>query len=99
MLPPNQGKERDYLKSNRDRAVKVLQQQIKKYANDTDTKQTILEAFDKLFKNGHAKLLSDLSEEEQGSPTLLDMESSVLWVLHHSHKTCHGCFCQNTIQE
>ena len=61
---PTRGKERDYLTSNRERAVKVLQQQIKKYSNDTATKQTILEAFDKLFKNGHAKLLSELSEEE-----------------------------------
>ena len=61
---PTRGTERDYLASNRDRAVKVLQQQIKKYSSDVETKQTILEAFDKLFSNGHARLLSELSEEE-----------------------------------
>ena len=61
---PLRGKERDYLASNRDRALKVINQQIKKYGKDEFTKKTILEAFDKLFKNGHAKLLSQLLPEE-----------------------------------
>ena len=42
---PTRGKERDFLSSNRDRAVKVLNQQIKKYSGDAATKQSILEAF------------------------------------------------------
>ena len=61
---PLKGKEREFLATNRDRAVKVLNQQIKKYCKDEETKKTVLEAFDKLFKNGHAKLLKQLSDDE-----------------------------------
>ena len=61
---PLVGKEKDFLTCNRDRAMKVLMQQCKKYHQDSDTKEVILKAFDKLFKNGHAKFLSDLTEEE-----------------------------------
>ena len=62
---PTRGAERDYLSSNRDRAEKVLNQQIKKYSGDDETKESILQAFDKLFKNGHAKLMSELKEEDK----------------------------------
>ena len=63
---PTRGRERDYLSSNRDRAEKVLNQQIKKYSGDDETKRSILEAFAKLFDNGHARFLSELSPEELG---------------------------------
>lgn len=62
---PTRGSERDFLSSNRDRAEKVLRQQIKKYSGDSETKQTILEAFQKLFSNGHAKLLDELDDEDK----------------------------------
>ena len=58
------GKESDFLTSNRERAFKILMQQCKKYHSDSDTKKVILKAFAKLFDNGHARLLSDLSSEE-----------------------------------
>ena len=58
------GKERDFLTSNRERAVKILMQQCKKYHKDTETKDIILKAFAKLFNNGHARLVSDLTPEE-----------------------------------
>ena len=61
---PLRGKERDFLSNNRDKAMKILNQQCKKYHKDTETKVIILKAFAKLFDNGHAKLLTDLSEEE-----------------------------------
>ena len=59
------GKERDYLTCNRDRALKILLQQCKRYYTDKETKQTIIEAFAKLFSNGHAALLKDLTVEEK----------------------------------
>ena len=59
------GKERDFLTCNRDKALKILQQQCKKYHKDTDTKKLILEAFAKLFDNGHAILLSDLTQKQK----------------------------------
>ena len=59
------GKESDYLTCNRDRALKILMQQCKRYYKDNETKQTIIEAFAKLFNNGHAALLTDLTPEEK----------------------------------
>ena len=61
---PLRGKERDYLSNNKDRAMKILQQQCRKYFQDSNTRDTILAAFAKLFENGHAKLLSDLTQEQ-----------------------------------
>ena len=61
---PLMGKERDFLTCNRDKALKILQQQCKKYHKDTETKKTVLEAFAKLFNNGHAILLDHLTPEQ-----------------------------------
>ena len=63
---PLMGKERDFLTSNRDRALKILLQQCKRYYGDVDTKQAILDAFAKLFSNGHAVLLENLTDEQKG---------------------------------
>ena len=60
---PLRGKERDFLSSNRSKAEKILLQQCKKYHSDPETKETILKAFSKLFDNGHAMLLSQVSVE------------------------------------
>ena len=49
---PLRDKERTYLTNNRDRALKVLNQQLKKYNGDLKAKKIILEAFAKLFNNG-----------------------------------------------
>ena len=62
---PLMGRERDYLTSNRERALRILMQQCKKYHKDTETKNLILEAFKKLFDNGHAMLLSDLAPQQK----------------------------------
>ena len=62
---PLMARERDYLTCNRERALKILMQQCKKYFKDEDTKKTILDAFGKLFENGHAILLSDLTPQQK----------------------------------
>ena len=76
---PLRGKERDYLSNNKDRALKVLNQQCKKYFNDTQNKPGILEAFDKLFRNGHAKLLSQLSEDELNQFIHKEVQHHFIW--------------------
>ena len=76
---PLKGKERDYLSSNRDRALKVLYQQCKKYSEDDETKKTILEAFAKLFDNGHAKLLSQLSQEDLDQFIHKEVQHNFVW--------------------
>ena len=60
---PTRGKERDFLSSNEDRALKVLETQCKKYFKDEETKATIVAAFDKLIDKGYIVFLADMAEE------------------------------------
>ena len=60
---PLRGAERDFLSSNYDRALKVLDSQCRKYHQDTETRTSILTAFEKLFQKGYLKLLKDLPED------------------------------------
>ena len=62
---PLRGKEEDFLSPNRDRCVKVLDQQCTKYFHDDQTREAIVAAFKKLFDNGHIVKLDDLSEEQK----------------------------------
>ena len=64
---PLRGPEEEFLTSNRDRAVKVLEQQCRKYHKDADTKETVLKAFAKLFDNGHAGPVHELSDDERNA--------------------------------
>ena len=61
---PLRGAEEEFLSSNRDIALRILDQQCKAY-HDDPVKDVIVKAFDKLRKNGHMVLFKDLSEEEQ----------------------------------
>ena len=61
---PLRGKERDFLSTNRDRALAVLDQQCRKWYKDDVNRPLILAAFNKLFKTGDTRFLSQLSEEE-----------------------------------
>ena len=76
---PLRGRERDFLTSNRDRALKVLQQQCKKYYGDAENKQVILEAFAKLFNNGHARLISQLSQDELDQFKDKEVQHNFVW--------------------
>ena len=60
---PLRGPEQDFLTNNRDRALKVLDQQCRKYHADEEVRETALKAFKKLFDNNHAAILSDIEEE------------------------------------
>ena len=76
---PLRGKERDFLSSNKEKAKKILLQQCRKYCEDTDTKETILKAFNKLFDNGHAVLLSQLSEEQLETFIHKEVQHHIPW--------------------
>ena len=88
---PLRGKERDFLSDNRDRALRILQQQCKKYFHDTKTKEEILAAFAKLFNNGHAKLLSDLSLEQQQMFLNKDVQHHIPWRVVFSSSATTPC--------
>ena len=62
---PLRGNERDYLTTNYDKAYKILEQQCKLYHKQSETKDLIVKAFNKLFENGHAAFMKDLTEEEK----------------------------------
>ena len=76
---PLRGKERDFLSSNREKAKKILLQQCRKYYGDSDTKETILKAFNKLFDNGHAVLLSQLSEKQLETFIHKEVQHHIPW--------------------
>ena len=62
---PLRGEEQDFLTTNRDRALKVLEQQCRKYYKDEATKEVILKAFKKIFDNGHAGPVHELTSQEK----------------------------------
>ena len=61
---PLRGNERDFLSTNKDRAMMVLDQQCRKWSKDSVNKPMILAAFEKLFRTGDTRFLHQLSDEE-----------------------------------
>ena len=61
---PVRGEEADFLTSNKERAVKVLDQQCRKWNNDPKNKQSVIDAFKKLFKTGDTRFMHQLTKEE-----------------------------------
>ena len=62
---PVRGKEEEFLSNNRIIALKILNQQCKKYYKDEETKETIVKAFNKLLKNNQMIYWKDLSNEQK----------------------------------
>ena len=61
---PLRGDEEQFLTCNYAQAKKVLEQQVRQYCKDDTTRELIIKAFQKLFTNGHAAFLEDLTPEE-----------------------------------
>ena len=57
---PLRGDPEEFLSTNKHQAEKVLDRQVRLYANDDSTKPLILKAMKKLFDNGHVDLLNNL---------------------------------------
>ena len=64
---PLRGEEGKFLGPNRDIAMKILEQQVKRYGNNSEVKPAIMKAFEKLFTNGHVRFIKDLTEEEKAA--------------------------------
>ena len=58
---PLRGSEEEFLSNNRDIALKILDQQCYKYCKDTETKEMIVKALNKLMKNQQLVLWKDLN--------------------------------------
>ena len=78
---PLRGPEKEFLSTNKDRALKVLDQQCRKYHNDEDVKEVALKAFKKLFDNNHASLIDDISPELQSLFEHKDPQYFIPWRL------------------
>ena len=62
---PLRGKEEEFLSSNRDRALCVLNQQCKKFHGKIDDVALIKKAFQKLFDRGYMILLKDIPADKR----------------------------------
>ena len=76
---PLWGEEEEFLSSNRNIAMKILDQQCYKYANDEDTKKVIVKAFEKLMKNNQMVLWSDLTEEQKQTIDAKQTQHYIPW--------------------
>ena len=54
------GKPEDFLATNKHKAEKVLDRQVRLYRKDEPTKLLIIKALKKLFDNGNVELLKNL---------------------------------------
>ena len=76
---PLRGKEREFLTSNHERALKVLESQCKKYHNDTETKITVTAAFQKLIDKGFIIFLEDMTNEQLDKFTNKEVQYYLPW--------------------
>ena len=76
---PLRGREEDFLTSNREIALKVLNQQCIKYYKNKETKETVIKAFKKLFDNDYACLFSDLPASTRKKMTHKPVQHYIPW--------------------
>ena len=76
---PLKGEERQFLSSNYGQALKILEQQVKVYSMQEATKELILKAFNKLFNNGHAAFMRDLTDAEKAAFSTKEVQFYIPW--------------------
>ena len=76
---PLRGKESEFLSSNRDIALRILDQQCSKFSKDIDTKNSVVKAFDKFIKEGQLVFLKDLTKEEQDIINSKPLSHYLVW--------------------
>ena len=81
---PLKGEEKQFLTNNYNQAMKVLDQQVKQYSKQENTKELIIAAFNKLFDNGHASLLKDLTDDEKALFLNKEIQYFIPWRLAFS---------------
>ena len=86
---PLRGEEKQYLSNNYSRALKVLEQQVRQYGEQPETRDLIIKAFEKLFSNGHACYLEDASTEDLEKFINKDVSYYIPW------RICFSVFCDN----
>ena len=78
MHPAFASREEEFLSDNRDIALKILDQQCKTYFKDP-VKETIVKAFDKLFRNGQLVPYDSLSDAEKQIIEAKPVSHYIVW--------------------
>ena len=76
---PLRGAERDFLSTNKEQAVKVLDQQCRKWHDDEVNKPVILAAFEKLFKTGDTMFLDQIPDEVKAKFLNKEVQYFIPW--------------------
>ena len=76
---PLRGSEEEFLSTNRDIALRILDQQCFKYFKDDETRELIVKAFKKLFKNNQVVLWKDLPEEQKKTVEAKAVQHYIPW--------------------
>ena len=75
---PLRGPEREFLSTNRNQAIAILNKQCDKY-NDEQVKESINKAFQKLIDRKFIKFFSDLNEEEKAEFVDKEVQYTIPW--------------------
>ena len=84
---PLRGKEEDFLASNRDRAMCVLNQQCRKFSGKDEDKKMVKKAFDKLFNRGYMVLLEDLPADQREKFEHKPVQHYIPWRVTYNPKS------------
>ena len=76
---PLRGQEREFMSTNTDQAVAILNKQCKQHFNDPEVKESINKAFKKLMDGGFIKLIDDLTEEELSQFIYKEVQYTIPW--------------------
>ena len=76
---PLRGAEKDFLTTNKSIALKVLDQQCRKWHKDEVNKPLILAAFEKLYKTGDTRFLNQMSEDELSKFAEKEVQYYIPW--------------------
>ena len=88
---PIRGEESEFLSTNKELAIKVLNSVCNRYHKDDLVKATILAAFNKLFDKGYAKLLNQLTEVERSVFESKDPQYFIPWRVVFSDSVTTPC--------
>ena len=76
---PLRGPEREFMSTNRDQAVAILNKQCQKYHNDQEVKTSINKAFKKLMDRGFIRLFKDLTDAEKAEFVHKEVQYTIPW--------------------
>ena len=90
---PLRGKEEDFLSTNRENALRVLNAQCKKFKNDDEAKQVVIKSFQKLFDNNYARKFNELDEKFKKLILSKSVQHYLPWRVVYKESISTPCRC------